>query len=261
MTAFVAGIASGLGVVLWWLFLSRVPWAERLGAIVLMVAGVFAASRLVHESVSNGMQGAMPIIYAIPALSLALVVWAVASRRLSAGPRRARSGGGDPAGVRRTDTHPDRRHHRGFQVGSADGAGRQRLKSGSLPKPKRSRGCRCRPRPQRRRSRRRHQRPAMSRRTRRTAPLSPPSKHPPPPETRNRRQPPLRRVLRGPASAVPSAMARSAACESRRTGLARHRSRCGAARSGLGGRRSRCRGIGSTRKSSAVTRRSFPPTS
>jgi outer membrane protein assembly factor BamB len=89
LTAFLVGAGSVLVVLLWWLFLSRAVWVERLGAVVLMVAGVFAASRLVHESVSNGMQGMMPIIYALPALSLALVIWGLVSRRLSTGPRRA----------------------------------------------------------------------------------------------------------------------------------------------------------------------------
>ena len=88
-----AGIigAAGLGlvIVLWWIFFSRAPWSERLGAIVLMVAAVAATSRLVHESIANGMMGFMLFIYAIPALSLALVAGAVASRGLSNGRRRA----------------------------------------------------------------------------------------------------------------------------------------------------------------------------
>ena len=83
------GLAGGLAVVVWWLFFSRAPWSERVGAIVLMVVAVLATSRIVHESIANGMMGMMLPIYAIPVLSLALVAWAVASRRLSDGPRRA----------------------------------------------------------------------------------------------------------------------------------------------------------------------------
>ena len=88
-TAIIAGVGFGLAVVLWWLFFSRAAWSERLGAIVLMVVAVAATSRLVHESISNGMMGFMLGIYAIPVLSLALVAWAVASRGLSSGFRRA----------------------------------------------------------------------------------------------------------------------------------------------------------------------------
>ncbi len=83
------GLAGGLAVILWWLVFSRAPWSERVGAIVLMVVALVATSRIVHESIANGMMGMMLPIYAIPVLSLALVGWAVASRRLSSGLRRA----------------------------------------------------------------------------------------------------------------------------------------------------------------------------
>jgi len=85
-----AGIfVGGLAVVLWWLFFSRAPWSERVGAIVLMIVAVIATARIVHESIANGMMGMMLPLFAVPVLSLALVSWAVASRRLSNGPRRA----------------------------------------------------------------------------------------------------------------------------------------------------------------------------
>ena len=88
-TAVIGGVVGGLAIVLWWLFFSRAPWLERLGAIVLMVIAVAATTRLVHESVANGMMGFMLFLYAVPLLSLALVAWAAASRGLSSGPRRA----------------------------------------------------------------------------------------------------------------------------------------------------------------------------
>ncbi|MPY90310.1 MAG: PQQ-binding-like beta-propeller repeat protein [Luteitalea sp.] len=88
-SAVLGGLFFGLIILVWWLFFSRAPWFERLGAIVLMVVAVAATSRLVHESIANGMMGMLLPIYAIPALSLALVAWAVASRRLSSGLRRA----------------------------------------------------------------------------------------------------------------------------------------------------------------------------
>ena len=87
--AVLGGLFFGLVIVAWWLVFSRAPWSERLGAIVLMVVAVAATSRLVHESIANGMMGFMLFLYAIPALSLALVAWAVASRGLSSGLRRA----------------------------------------------------------------------------------------------------------------------------------------------------------------------------
>ena len=83
----IGAVVLGAVIVLWWLFFSRAPWSERLGALALIVAAVAVTTRLVHESIANGMMGFMPYLYAIPALSLALVAWAVASRGLSGGIR------------------------------------------------------------------------------------------------------------------------------------------------------------------------------
>ncbi len=77
-----------LVVTLWWLFFSRAPWLERVGALVLMALAVPATRLLVHPSVARAGMGNMLYIFAIPVLCLALVAWAVATRRLSAGPRR-----------------------------------------------------------------------------------------------------------------------------------------------------------------------------
>src|SRR5215469_15020598 len=82
-------VGGGLAVILWWLFFSRAPWLERVGAIVLMPVALFATLQIVHPSIANGAMGMLLPFYAIPVLSLALVCWAVASRRLSSGLRRA----------------------------------------------------------------------------------------------------------------------------------------------------------------------------
>ena len=83
------GLVGGLAVVLWWVVFSRASWFERLGAIVLMFVALFGTSCVVHESIATGMMGMLLVIYAVPVLSLAFVAWAVASRRLSDGLRRA----------------------------------------------------------------------------------------------------------------------------------------------------------------------------
>jgi hypothetical protein len=119
------GIAGGLAIVVWWVLFSRAPWSERLGAIVVMIVAVFATSPLVHPSIANAGMGMMMRIFSIPIMSVALVAWAVASRRLSTGPRRAsmvaaillacglftlvRTGGISGAGV--SDLHWDDRKH------------------------------------------------------------------------------------------------------------------------------------------------------
>ena len=87
-TAILGGVALGLIVILWWLFFSRAPWAERLGAIALIVIAVALTRRLVHPSIANGMMGFMIYLYSVPVMSLALVAWAVTGRGLSPGSRR-----------------------------------------------------------------------------------------------------------------------------------------------------------------------------
>ena len=85
------GVISAAAIVVWWLFFSRAPWSERLGAIVLMVVGVMAAARIVHVSIRTGMMGIMLPVYSIFVLPPALVLWAVATRRLSPTARRIAS--------------------------------------------------------------------------------------------------------------------------------------------------------------------------
>jgi len=86
----VLGALLGLPViVLWWLFFSRAPWVDRLGAIVLMIVALAATRRFLDPSIATGAMGFLFFLYAIPVLSMAFVVWAVASQRLSTGLRRA----------------------------------------------------------------------------------------------------------------------------------------------------------------------------
>jgi outer membrane protein assembly factor BamB len=83
------GTVCGLLVILWWLFFSRAPWLERLAALALMILAVPVAYRFAHVSVITAAQGYLLIGLAIPPMTLALVVWAVASRHYSSGRRRA----------------------------------------------------------------------------------------------------------------------------------------------------------------------------
>jgi len=89
LIAIFGGMLGTVAIVVWWLFFSRAPWSERLGALVLMIVAVFATRLIIHESIRGGMMGGLLFVYSVPVLGLALVVWAVATRRLSAGARRA----------------------------------------------------------------------------------------------------------------------------------------------------------------------------
>src|SRR5687767_842748 len=52
-------VVAGLLIVVWWVFFSRAPWVERLGALALMAVALAATSLVVHPSISNGMMGLM----------------------------------------------------------------------------------------------------------------------------------------------------------------------------------------------------------
>jgi outer membrane protein assembly factor BamB len=89
MYGVLVGVLAGLIIFLWWLFLSRAPWAERVGAVALMVVAIIVTKRIVHPSIAGGMMGMMLPVFSIPFLCLALVAWAVATRRVASGLRRA----------------------------------------------------------------------------------------------------------------------------------------------------------------------------
>src|SRR5881227_1226852 len=76
-------------VILWWAFFSRARWYERVGAIIVIAAAAFAEKYVVHASIAGGAMGNLSYVLAIPTLSVALVAWAAASRRLAPGARGA----------------------------------------------------------------------------------------------------------------------------------------------------------------------------
>lgn len=86
--AMIGGLVGGLAVIVWWAFFSRAPRSERWGALVLMTVALLATSFLLHQSIGSGMMRMVFFFYAIPVLSLAFVVWAVAGKHLANGPRR-----------------------------------------------------------------------------------------------------------------------------------------------------------------------------
>jgi outer membrane protein assembly factor BamB len=77
--AVMGSLAFALVLVIWWAFFSRARWRERIGALALIVAALGVTWLLKHDS----MWLPWLFAYAIPILSLAFVVWAVATSRLS----------------------------------------------------------------------------------------------------------------------------------------------------------------------------------
>ena len=84
LSGVLVGVVGAALILIWWLFFSRAPWSERIGALFVIAAAVIAIKPLVHASISNGFMNRMFYVYAVPAsVAPALVLWAVFSRRLS----------------------------------------------------------------------------------------------------------------------------------------------------------------------------------
>ncbi|HEV3469448.1 MAG TPA: PQQ-binding-like beta-propeller repeat protein [Pyrinomonadaceae bacterium] len=83
------GLLGALAILVWWAFFSRAPRAERWGAVALMLVAMVATRLVLHESIAGGMMGMMFPFYGLMSVGVALVVGALAGRRLSGGPRRA----------------------------------------------------------------------------------------------------------------------------------------------------------------------------
>jgi outer membrane protein assembly factor BamB len=78
-------LLASVVVVLWWVFLSRAAWVDRLGGAALMIAAMFATWQLRHES----MGPFWLLAYAVPFLCVAFVGAAAATRHLEEPRRRA----------------------------------------------------------------------------------------------------------------------------------------------------------------------------
>jgi outer membrane protein assembly factor BamB len=82
------GLIGGFFLIIWWAFFSRARWFERLGAPGLMILALIFTQQFIDVSIRTANMGMMFTIFSIPVLSLAFVVWAVATRNLSNGIRR-----------------------------------------------------------------------------------------------------------------------------------------------------------------------------
>jgi outer membrane protein assembly factor BamB len=81
--AIIGAVLLGLIVMLCWTFFSRAPRAERFGGLALMIAALIATWALAHESISSGAMGMLLLMFAVPALGLAVPISAIASRGLA----------------------------------------------------------------------------------------------------------------------------------------------------------------------------------
>lgn len=70
-------LAAGPLFVIWWLFFSRASWSERIGGVVLMGVVLFVVKNFLHVSIATNGMGMTYFVYAIPALCLAFLLWAL----------------------------------------------------------------------------------------------------------------------------------------------------------------------------------------
>jgi len=83
MIAVIGGAFCGLAIIVWWLFFSRARWIERIGAMLVMAVALLVTKLLAHASIAGAGRGMLIYFAAIPGVSLALVIWAVATQRFS----------------------------------------------------------------------------------------------------------------------------------------------------------------------------------
>src|SRR5664280_3165145 len=77
------GIICGLGILIWWIFFSRASRFERWTAPVLIIVALVVASKFIDKSIGTSMMGLMFVVYSVPVMSLAFVLWAIVSHNLS----------------------------------------------------------------------------------------------------------------------------------------------------------------------------------
>jgi outer membrane protein assembly factor BamB len=76
------GLICSVAILVWWVFFSRAPMVERLGAPVLMIVALLVTSKFLDVSIATAMMGMMFYFFAIPLISLAFVAWAVVTKRV-----------------------------------------------------------------------------------------------------------------------------------------------------------------------------------
>ncbi|MGE3491990.1 MAG: PQQ-binding-like beta-propeller repeat protein [Vicinamibacterales bacterium] len=88
LVGLLGSVIGTLGIILWWLFFSRTPWSERLGALVVMALALFATKAVAHPSIAGAGQGYLIYLGGIQLMTLALVLAAAAGRGRGVGVRR-----------------------------------------------------------------------------------------------------------------------------------------------------------------------------
>ena len=84
----IGGVLCGLAIPVWWIFFSRASRFEKWVAFFLVKIALITTSFFLDKSIATAMMGLMFIIYSIPVMSMAFVIWAVVTQNLSITMRR-----------------------------------------------------------------------------------------------------------------------------------------------------------------------------
>ncbi|MDQ3169113.1 MAG: PQQ-like beta-propeller repeat protein [Acidobacteriota bacterium] len=88
LVGLLASVIASVIILVWWLFFSRLPWAERLGGLALLVVAIAVVHPFLDPSIAGAGMGNLYYIFSVQLATLALVLAVAAARGLSAGPRR-----------------------------------------------------------------------------------------------------------------------------------------------------------------------------
>ena len=75
-------IMTASGLLVWWLFFSRLRWPARFLGLFVLVVGGAAAIPLVHESLKSPLRGGV-VLFAAPFVVMAALAWLLVARRAS----------------------------------------------------------------------------------------------------------------------------------------------------------------------------------
>src|SRR5436190_1042570 len=53
MVGIFGSLVCSVAILLWWLFLSRAPWSERLGALLLIIVAMYGTSLVLDKSIAT----------------------------------------------------------------------------------------------------------------------------------------------------------------------------------------------------------------
>jgi outer membrane protein assembly factor BamB len=81
-------IIIGFLVLVWWVFFSGVKLFDRWLAVVLIIISLILSSKLIDISMATAMMGMMFWVFSIPVMCLALVLWAIATAKMTEAVRR-----------------------------------------------------------------------------------------------------------------------------------------------------------------------------